>query len=198
MTHPDPTAAARALAAVLEQENAALAALDLAAATALLAAKEAALAAFVAGRRCPGVRAPTGGPRAAAAAGAGAGRGEPQAARPRDRGTKPRDRLGRARGRAAPRPRAAARIGRRAGACPSPPASVHAAGARLTRPATLAFGGPGPYRAAHGTGRAPRAPRPGRRREIHVRAGRSRAPHADRLRQGGRRAAPGARPQGRS
>ena len=48
MTHPDPTAPARALAAVLARENAALAALDLPAATALLGAKEAALAAFAA------------------------------------------------------------------------------------------------------------------------------------------------------
>ena len=48
MTDPDATAPARALAAVLARENAALAALDLPAATALLAAKQAALAAFAA------------------------------------------------------------------------------------------------------------------------------------------------------
>ena len=48
MTPADPAAAARALAAVLARENAALAALDLPAATALLEAKQAALAAFAA------------------------------------------------------------------------------------------------------------------------------------------------------
>ena len=48
MTPADPTALARALAAVLARENAALAALDLPAATALLEAKQAALAAFAA------------------------------------------------------------------------------------------------------------------------------------------------------
>ena len=48
MSHPDATAPARALAAVLARENAALAALDLPAATALLEAKQAALATFAA------------------------------------------------------------------------------------------------------------------------------------------------------
>ena len=48
MTPADPVAATRALAAVLARENAALAALDLPAATALLEAKQAALAAFAA------------------------------------------------------------------------------------------------------------------------------------------------------
>jgi hypothetical protein len=45
---PDPLAPARALAAVLREENAALAARDLAAATALLARKQAAADAFAA------------------------------------------------------------------------------------------------------------------------------------------------------